>query len=42
VTKNIPDEVVAAGNPAVVIKRIDELKCHPGFFARPYEWEPYR
>jgi acetyltransferase-like isoleucine patch superfamily enzyme len=42
VTKSVPDEVVAAGNPAVVVKRIDELKCHPGFYERPYVWEPYR
>jgi len=42
VVKNIPDDVVAAGNPAQVIKRIDELKCHPGFYERPYVWEPYK
>ena len=42
VVHDVPDEVVAAGNPAKVIKRIDELKCHPGFYERPYEWEPYR
>jgi len=41
VVKNIPDDVVAAGNPAQVIKRIDELKCHPGFYERPYVWGPY-
>jgi acetyltransferase-like isoleucine patch superfamily enzyme len=41
VVRNVPDEVVAAGNPAKVIKRIDELKCHPGFYERPYVWEPY-
>jgi acetyltransferase-like isoleucine patch superfamily enzyme len=42
VVKSVPDGVVAAGNPAVVLKKIEELKCHPGFFERPYVWEPYR
>lgn len=42
VTKSIPDGVVAAGNPAVVVKKIEELKCYPGFFERPYVWEPYQ
>ncbi|HEY7728370.1 MAG TPA: hypothetical protein VID50_07930, partial [Candidatus Eisenbacteria bacterium] len=41
VVKAIPDGVVAAGNPAAVIKRIEELKCYPGFYERPYVWEPY-
>ena len=41
VVKSIPDGVVAAGNPAEVLKKIEELKCHPGFFERPYVWEPY-
>ena len=27
---------------AKVVKRIDELKCHPTFYERPYVWEPYR
>ena len=42
VVKSIPDGVVAAGNPAQIIKKIEELKCHPGFFERPYVWEPYQ
>ncbi len=41
VVRSIPDRVVAAGNPAKVIKGIDELTCPPGFFERPYQWEPY-
>ena len=41
VTRDIPDNMVAAGSPARVIKRIDELTCPPGFFERPYVWEPY-
>ncbi len=38
VTKNVPKRVVAAGNPARVIKTINELKCIKGFFKKPYEW----
>jgi len=41
VTKDIPDGVVAAGCPARVLKRVDELECYPGFYERPYVWEPY-
>lgn len=41
VTKDVPDGMVVAGNPARVIKRVDELECFPGFFERPYVWEPY-
>jgi len=41
VTKDIPDNKVVAGNPAKVIKDISELKCPPGFFEKPYVWEPY-
>jgi acetyltransferase-like isoleucine patch superfamily enzyme len=42
VVRSIPDGVVAAGNPARVLKKIEDLKCAPGFFERPYVWEPYR
>jgi acetyltransferase-like isoleucine patch superfamily enzyme len=41
VTKSVPEGMVAAGNPAKVLKRIEELKCMPGFFDRPYTWAPY-
>jgi len=41
VTKSIPAGMVAAGNPAKVLKAIKDLKCMPGFFERPYVWEPY-
>jgi hypothetical protein len=30
--------MVAAGNPARIIKGIEELRCDRGFFERPYEW----
>jgi hypothetical protein len=32
---------VVAGNPAREIKQLRDLRCSPGFFDRPYEWEPY-
>jgi acetyltransferase-like isoleucine patch superfamily enzyme len=38
VTSSIPDGVVAAGNPAKVLKDVAELVCWPGFFERPYAW----
>lgn len=39
VTRDIPDDRVAVGNPTRVIKDIKELKCIMGSFSRPYEWE---
>jgi acetyltransferase-like isoleucine patch superfamily enzyme len=42
VTKDVPDNMVAAGAPARIIKRIDELKCHSGYYERPYIWPPYQ
>jgi len=41
VTEDVPPDMVVAGAPAKVVKRIDELKCWPGFYERPYVWEPY-
>jgi acetyltransferase-like isoleucine patch superfamily enzyme len=39
VMSNIPDNAVAVGNPARVIKSVRELKCELGYFDIPYEWE---
>ena len=39
VTKDVPSGVVVAGNPARIIKRVDELVCRKGFFKKVYEWE---
>ena len=39
VTKNIPKDSVACGNPARVIKRAGDLICFKGFYRRPYEWQ---
>jgi acetyltransferase-like isoleucine patch superfamily enzyme len=41
VVKDVPDNAVVAGNPAKVIKTVDQLQCAPGYFDRPYAWEPY-
>jgi len=42
VVRDVPDGMVVVGNPARVVKRVEELKCVAGFFERPYGWEPYR
>lgn len=41
VTKDVPDNAVVVGNPARIINSVDKLKCDPGFFKKPYLWEPY-
>ena len=41
VTEDIRDNSVAYGNPATVVKTIDSLKCHKGFFDKVYDWPPY-
>jgi acetyltransferase-like isoleucine patch superfamily enzyme len=41
VTRDVPAGMVVAGNPARVIKAVAELECPPGWFERPYVWEPY-
>ena len=39
VSRDIPANSVAYGNPARVRKTIDELVCKPGLFERVYGWE---
>jgi acetyltransferase-like isoleucine patch superfamily enzyme len=41
VVDDIPENMVAAGNPARVIKPVAELKCTIDAFERPYLWPPY-
>jgi acetyltransferase-like isoleucine patch superfamily enzyme len=41
VVRDVPDGAVVVGNPARVIRRVDELVCEPGFYDRPYVWPPY-
>lgn len=41
VTKDVPADSVVAGNPAKVVKTVDQLTCSAGFFEKPYSWPPY-
>lgn len=41
VVRDVPPDVVVAGNPAKEVKKVSELICYPGFFERPYVWAPY-
>ena len=41
VTTDIPDNVLAFGNPARVVKPITQLSCEVGYFQVPYEWEDW-
>lgn len=41
VTEDIPDNVVAYGNPAQVRKPIAQLTCELEYFKVPYEWEGF-
>ncbi len=36
VTKDVPENAVAAGNPAKIISSVSRLKCIKGFFKKPY------
>ncbi|MBN1894529.1 transferase [bacterium] len=41
VTRDVPPGTVVAGNPARVVKKVEDLTCPPGFFEKPYLWPPY-
>ncbi len=38
---DIPEGMVAAGNPAKVIKPVSELTCRIGAYEKVYSWPPY-
>jgi acetyltransferase-like isoleucine patch superfamily enzyme len=42
VADDVEAGVVAAGNPAKAVKRIEDLTCWPGHFERPYVWREQR
>jgi acetyltransferase-like isoleucine patch superfamily enzyme len=39
VVDSIPENSVAVGNPAKIVKKVAELKCDLGHYEVPYEWE---
>ena len=41
VVDDVPPGMVVVGNPARVVKAVNDLECPPGFFERPYTWPPY-
>lgn len=41
VVRDVPPDAVVVGNPGREVNRVDKLTCPPGFFERPYVWEPY-
>jgi acetyltransferase-like isoleucine patch superfamily enzyme len=41
VVHDVPPGAVVVGNPARVVRRVEELVCEPGFYERPYVWPPY-
>lgn len=38
VTRDVAPGAVVAGNPARLVKKVEELVCFKGFFERPYIW----
>ena len=42
VVDDVPPRAVVVGNPARVVKSIDDLTCSSGLVARPFEWAPYK
>jgi acetyltransferase-like isoleucine patch superfamily enzyme len=41
VVNDVPEMKVVAGNPARIIKDVNELKCYINAFPKPYVWFPY-
>ena len=41
VVDDVAAGMVVVGNPARVVKAVNDLECPPGFFERPYTWPPY-
>jgi acetyltransferase-like isoleucine patch superfamily enzyme len=41
VVDDVPAGAVVVGNPARMIRRVEDLVCQAGFYERPYVWPPY-
>jgi acetyltransferase-like isoleucine patch superfamily enzyme len=39
--QDVRERTVVVGNPGKEVGSVDDLTCPPGFFTRPYVWEPY-
>jgi acetyltransferase-like isoleucine patch superfamily enzyme len=39
VIRDVPEGVVAVGNPARVLRKVSKLECELGVYKVPYEWE---
>ncbi|MDO8847899.1 MAG: acyltransferase [Coriobacteriia bacterium] len=42
VVHDVPAGAVVVGNPARVVKRVEDLTCQMEYYDRPYDWPPYR
>ena len=42
VVADVPPGTVVAGNPAKVVKDVEQLRCFKGYFERPYVWRAGR
>jgi acetyltransferase-like isoleucine patch superfamily enzyme len=42
VTRDVEPGMIVAGNPARVLKRIEEVACFKGFYERAYDWPEKR
>jgi len=38
VTRDVPPKAVVVGNPAILLKSVEDLVCLKGFYKKPYEW----
>lgn len=42
VVDDVPPGAVVVGNPARMVKHVDDLTCPPGLVDRPFGWAPYQ
>ncbi len=41
IVRDVRERTVVVGNPGREVGSVESLSCPPGFFSRPYVWEPY-